>query len=54
MDDFHHRLLVALERLSGRGDDPDLGARLEAVQAQVGELILVRGEIRARLPPAGP
>jgi hypothetical protein len=53
MDDFQHRLLVALERLSGREgreDGPDVGARLVGIAKQLGELILVLEDIRDRFP----
>ena len=45
MDDFQHRLLVALERLAGRGEavgSLEVGERLDA-------LIVVLEEIRDRL-----
>jgi hypothetical protein len=49
MDDFQHRLLVALERLGGRGG-PTVDDRLAALEKQFGELILVLEDIRDRLP----
>jgi hypothetical protein len=49
MDDFQHRLLVALERLAGR-EGPPLDARLQAFGKQLGELIMVLEDIRDRLP----
>jgi hypothetical protein len=55
MDDFQHRLLVALERFAGR-DGPALGAGIElqlaALGKQLGELIMVLEDIRDRLPAA--
>jgi hypothetical protein len=35
MDDFQHRLLVALERLAGRGDSPTLDARFEELDGRL-------------------
>ena len=35
MDDFQHRLLVALERLAGRGDAPTLDERFVELDARV-------------------
>jgi hypothetical protein len=50
MDDFQHRLLVALERLSGR-EGVTVDARLQALGRQLGELVMVLEDIRDRLPP---
>ena len=49
MDDFQHRLLVALERLSGREGLTWL-ERLEGFEKQLGELVMVLEDIRDRLP----
>jgi hypothetical protein len=43
-------LLVALERLAGRGDGFTLGDRLEAYENQLEALLKVLAEIRDRLP----
>jgi hypothetical protein len=53
MDDFQHRLLVALDRLAGRGG-PVLDDRLAEFLAQQAALIVVLEEIRDRLPDPAP
>lgn len=64
IDDFQHRLLVALERLAGRGDVVGtlevgdrldmLNERLSEVVAELSSLEVLLEDIRDRLPPAGP
>jgi hypothetical protein len=56
MDDFQHRLLVALERLAG-GEGPSLGEdmsalilRLEVIEARLAALIVVQEAILAKMP----
>jgi hypothetical protein len=57
MDDFQHRLLVALERLAGRGgptvDDriAELIVKLEVVDVRLAALIAVQQAILAKMPP---
>jgi hypothetical protein len=63
MDDFQHRLLVALERLAGREGSPAVGLVAALEQVVSGQALVVSRlaqirerleDIRDRLPPAGP
>ena len=48
MDDFQLRLIVALERLAGRGEGPTPG---EVLANRLDALRLVLEDVRDRLPP---
>jgi hypothetical protein len=56
MDDFQHRLLVALERLAGRGGPTvderfaELVAKLDEVEVRFAALIAVQQAILAKMP----
>ena len=50
MDDYQHRLLQAVERVTGRGGPEDLRAALDQ---RFDQLLALLREIRDRLPPVG-
>ena len=43
MDDFQHRLLVALERLAGRGGEPGLVDHVQGLELGLGDYGVVLG-----------